>query len=64
MSEAAWPTPDDEIDARVAERDDLVERIAEGDSGALGELLEHATGAKIRSIKVTLPDPAAPSPGG
>ncbi len=38
-----------EIENRVNEREDLVERIDRGDSAALGELLEHATGAKVRS---------------
>jgi hypothetical protein len=56
--------PDDaEMDSRVAERDDLVERIAQGDGLALVELIEHGTGAKARSVKITLPRPAAPAAG-
>lgn len=53
-----------EIEARVEERGDLVDRIHQGDTLALGELLEHATGAKPRSVKVTVPRPAAPAAGG
>jgi hypothetical protein len=53
-----------DVEAKVDERDDLVERIDRGDSAALGELFEHATGAKVRSVKVTVPRPAAPAVGG
>ncbi len=56
------PDPVD-VEARVDERDDLVDRIDRGDSTALGELFEHATGAKVRSVKVTVPRPAAPAVG-
>ena len=52
------------VEARVDERDDLVDRIALGDTVALGELFEHATGAKVRSVKVTLPDPVSPAAAG
>ena len=55
---------DEDVEARVDERDDLVERIAQGDTAALGELFEYATGAMVRSVKVTLPDPVAPAAGG
>lgn len=51
---------DDELEARVKERDDLLDRLDQGDSAALGELFEHATGAKVRSVKVSLPRLAAP----
>ncbi len=54
----------EEAVARVVERDDLVERIDRGDSAALGELFEHATGAKVGSVKVTVPHPAAPAAAG
>lgn len=54
---------DDDVEARVAERDDLLDRLDAGDSAALGELLEHATGAKVASVKVTLPRHAAPAAG-
>lgn len=50
-----------EVVARVEERPDLVERIAKGDSGAIVELLEHATGAKAASVKVMLPGTVAPA---
>lgn len=54
----------DEVSTRVAERDDLVDRIDQGDTAALGELFEHATGATVASVKVTVPRPAAPLAGG
>lgn len=54
---------DDELAARVNERDDLLDRLDEGDSTALGELFEHTTGAKVGSVKVTLPRPVAPAAG-
>ncbi|MFN2502801.1 MAG: hypothetical protein ABR540_00935 [Acidimicrobiales bacterium] len=43
--------------------DDLLDRLDAGDSAALGELLEHATGAKVAYVKVTLPRHAAPAAG-
>lgn len=52
------------MDAKVAEREDLVERVARGDGVALAELLEHATGATPRSVKVTVPRPGAAAAGG
>lgn len=57
--------PDDsDMDAKVAEREDLVERISRGDGVALAELLEHATGTTPRSVKVTVPRPGAAAAGG
>lgn len=53
-----------DIKARVEERGDLLDRLDQGDTVALAELLEHATGAKARSVKVTLPRPSAPAAGG
>ncbi len=64
MSEAGETMTAKAVEARVAERDDLVDRVAQGDAAALGELFEHATGAKVRSVKVTLPAPASPAAGG
>ena len=46
---------DEEVEARVDERPDLLERLDAGDTAALGELIEHATGAKVKNVKVTLP---------
>ena len=43
-----------DVEARVYDRDDLVDRIDRGDSAALGELFEHVTGARVRSVKVNL----------
>lgn len=54
---------DDELDARVNERNDLLDRLDEGDSAVLGELFEHVTGAKVGTVKVTLPGHAAPAGG-
>ena len=53
-----------DIEARVEERPDLLDRLDQGDTVAIAELLEHVTGAKARSVKVTVPRPAAPAPGG
>ena len=53
-----------DVEALVKERDDLIDRIDAGDSAALGEFFEHATGAKVRSLKVTVPRPIAPPVGG
>ncbi len=53
-----------DIEARVEERGDLLDRLDQGDTVALAELLEHATGAKARSVKVTVPRPSAPAAGG
>ena len=63
----AWPTlnvvtgrsADEGVEARIDERADLLDRLEDGDSAVLGELFEHVTGAKVRSVKVTLPAPAA-----
>ena len=52
------------MDAKVAEREDLVERVGQGDGVALAELLEHATGATPLSVKVTVPRPGAAAAGG
>ncbi len=52
-----------DVEALVEERDDLVERIERGDPLALVELLEHTTGAKARSVKVTVPRPGASAAG-
>lgn len=49
---------EEEIEARVVERADLVERLRGGDSSALVELLDYATGTEAASVKVTLPRPA------
>lgn len=49
---------DPEMDSLVAERDDLLVRIREGDALALSEMIEHATGAKALSVKVTPPRPS------
>lgn len=49
---------DPEMDYLVAERNDLVERIAHGDGLALAEVIEHTTGAKARAVRVTLPRPS------
>jgi hypothetical protein len=57
------PEPRD-VETRVDERDDLIDRIDQGDDAALAELFEHATGARVRSVKVTVPRPAAPAIGG
>jgi len=46
---------DGEVEASVEERSDLLDRLDAGDSAALGELIEHATGAKVKNVKVTLP---------
>lgn len=40
------------VEERVLERTDLLDRFDRGDTSALGEIIEHATGAKIRSVKV------------
>jgi hypothetical protein len=57
--------PDEQdIETRVEERRDLLDRMDQGDIIALVELLEYATGAKARSVKITIPRPAAPAPGG
>ncbi len=40
------------IEARVGDRQDLVERFRGGDTMALVELLEHATGAQVASVTV------------
>lgn len=39
-----YPEPDVEMEAKVAERPDLVERLAQGDSSALDEMVQHASG--------------------
>lgn len=53
---------DDEVQARVDERDDLLDRLDAGESAALGELFEHVSGAKVAAVKVTLPHHALPQP--
>jgi len=40
------------IEARVGDRQDLVERFRGGDTMALVELLEHATGAQVASVTI------------
>jgi hypothetical protein len=52
MAERRTP---EEIEARVLQREDLLERLRDGDSAALGELIEDATGAEIERTEVTLP---------
>ncbi len=54
---------DEEVEACVNEHDDLLDRLDAGDSLALGELLEHATGTKVASVRVTLPRRGAPAAG-
>jgi hypothetical protein len=39
-----------DIEARVEERPDLLDCHDQGDTVALAELMEHATGAKARSV--------------
>ena len=59
--QSSYPVPvaerrPEEVEARVDERPDLLRRLDEGDTGsALGELIEHATGAEVASVKVTRP---------
>ena len=53
-----------DVETRVDARPDLIDRIEAGDALALVELIEDATGAKARSVKVTVPRPAAPAAGG
>jgi hypothetical protein len=51
------------MDDLVRQRDDLLDRLDQGDDVALAELFEHATGAKVAAAKVTIPRSAAPSAG-
>ena len=64
MSESAKASTDSDVEERVLEREDLIERSGQGDAGALGELFEHATGAQVKSVKVTIPRSVAPPNGG
>ena len=44
----------DEIDRRLSERPDLLERLNRGDTSAMVELVEVGTGAHVRSAEVRL----------
>ena len=58
MSEALDPQHPqlsaDEIDRRLKERPDLLERLNRGDTSAMVELVEVGTGAHVRSAEVRL----------
>lgn len=56
---AGHHTEPEVVEARVNERLDLVDRIAQGDLLALGELFEHATGATVKSVRVEVTPPRA-----
>ncbi|MGH9222642.1 MAG: hypothetical protein ACRD2W_02295 [Acidimicrobiales bacterium] len=58
------PSVESEVEARVSERPDLLDRIQKGDPLAIAEMLEHATGATARSVKVTAPRPGGPEADG
>ena len=41
-----------EIAQKMDERPDLVQRLRDGDDAALEDLLEHCTGAEVKSVTI------------